>query len=97
MANWSVLKVKLPSVPGYWKQRKSCPGFLPALMNSPLAQSPMICIAALPLMTIAVARFQSRFGKFGSTMPRTFCICSKAFSMVLLPSAVSSSSIIALR
>src|SRR3984893_18674963 len=50
MANWSVLKMKLPSVPGYWKQRKSTLGFLPALMNSPLAQSPIICIAAVEVV-----------------------------------------------
>src|SRR5437762_9896379 len=50
MANWSVLKMKAPSVPGYWKQRKWTLGFLPAVMNSPLAPSPIICMAALPLM-----------------------------------------------
>ena len=45
-------------------QTKSLPGALPAAMNSPLAQSPMICMPASPLMTIAVARFQSRPGAF---------------------------------
>ena len=74
MANWSVLKVKAPSVPGYWKQRKSTLGFLPALMNSPLAQSPIICMAALPLMTMAVARFQSRPEKLSSTKVRSLAI-----------------------
>ena len=49
---------------------KDLPGCLPAFVNSPFAQSPMICMAASPLMTIAEARFQSRPEKFSSTIPR---------------------------
>ena len=64
IANESMLKLKALAVPGAGVQMKSLPGTLPAARNSPLAQSPMICIAASPLMTIAVARFQSRPGAF---------------------------------
>ena len=67
MANWSELKVTVPWVPGKRKQRKSVPAVLPALRNSPLAQSPMICMPALSVMTMAVARFQSRPEKLSST------------------------------
>ena len=67
MANWSELKVTVPWVPGKRMQTKSLPGFLPALTNSPLAQSPMICMPALPSITIAEARFQSRPEKLSST------------------------------
>ena len=56
------------------------PGILPALSHSPLAQSPMICMPAWPLMTMAVARFQSRPGKLGSTMPR---ICAQLVERLL--------------
>ena len=56
-----------PSVPGKRMQMKSVPGFLPAFRNSPLAQSPMICMPALPSMTIEEARFQSRPEKLSST------------------------------
>jgi len=52
------------ALPGAATQMKSLPGALPAAMNSPLAQSPMICMPASPLITIAVARFQSRPGAF---------------------------------
>jgi hypothetical protein len=52
----------------------------------------MICMPAWPLITMAVARFQSRPGKFGSTMPRIVRSWSNAFAMVGLASAVSSSS-----
>ena len=68
------------------------PGTLPALIHSPLAQSPMICMPAWPLMTMAVARFQSRPGKLGSTMPRIARSWSNALTMVSLPRASSSSS-----
>jgi hypothetical protein len=43
-----MLSSKLDQVPGVAVQMKSVSGFLPAAMNSPLAQSPMICIAAWP-------------------------------------------------
>ena len=46
MANWSALKVTVPCVPGWRKQTKSTPGVLPAFRNSPLAQSPIICMPA---------------------------------------------------
>ena len=64
IANESTLKVKALAVPGAATQTKSLPGTLPAARNSPLAQSPMICMPASPLITIAVARFQSRPGAF---------------------------------
>ena len=51
----------------------------------------MICMAALPLMTMELARFQSRPEKLASTMPRSLRIWSKAFSMVFEPSAFGSS------
>ncbi len=63
-AKESMLKVKAFCVPGAAAQMKSLPGALPAAMNSPLAQSPMSCMPASPLITIAVARFQSRPGAF---------------------------------
>ena len=64
MANESTLKVKDLAVPGAATQPKSLPGALPAATNSPLAQSPISCMPASPLMTMAVARFQSRPGAF---------------------------------
>ena len=48
-------------------QTKSVPGTLPAFRNSPLAQSPIICMPASPLITMAEARFQSRPEKLSST------------------------------
>ena len=67
IANWSELKVTAPWVPGKRMHTKSSPGVLPALRNSPFAQSPIICIPALPSITIAEARFQSRPEKLSST------------------------------
>ena len=67
MTNWSELKVTAPCVPGKRMQTKSVPGILPALRNSPLAQSPMNCMPALPSITMAEARFQSRPEKLSST------------------------------
>jgi hypothetical protein len=67
IANWSELKVTAPCVPGKRMQTKSVPGTLPAFRNSPLAQSPIICIPASPLITMAEARFQSRPEKLSST------------------------------
>ena len=67
IANWSELNVTEPCVPGKRMQTKSTPGTLPAFRNSPLAQSPIICIPASLLMTIAEARFQSRPEKLSST------------------------------
>ncbi len=67
MTNWSELKVTEPWVPGKRMQTKSSPGFLPALRNSPLAQSPIICMPPVPSMTMAEARFQSRPEKLSST------------------------------
>ena len=64
MANESMLKVKSLAELGAGEQMKSLPGTLPAARNSPLAQSPISCMPASPLMTIAVARFQSRPGAF---------------------------------
>ena len=62
IAKESTLKVKALAVPGAAAHRKSLPGTLPAAMNSPLAQSPMNWKPALPCITMAVARFQSRPG-----------------------------------
>ena len=64
------------------------PAVLPALTNSPLAQSPMICMPAWPLITMAVARFQSRPEKLGSTRPRIVRSWSNAFAMVGLAKAL---------
>jgi hypothetical protein len=43
------------------------PAVWPALVNSPLAQSPMIWMPARPEITSAVASFQLRPGEAGST------------------------------
>src|SRR5574343_845801 len=64
MANESTLKVNDLAVPGAAAHTKSLPCTLPAATNSPLAQSPINCMPASPLMTMAVARFQSRPGAF---------------------------------
>ncbi len=45
------------------KQPNSLPAVCLAVENSPLAQSPMICTPALPLITIEVASFQFRLGE----------------------------------
>jgi hypothetical protein len=42
-------------------------GALAPAANSPLAQSPMICTPALPLISMAVASFQLRLGEPAST------------------------------
>ena len=65
-ANESMLKVWPPEVPGAAVHTKSVPTFLPATLNSPFAQSPIICIPALPSITIEVATFQSRPGELAS-------------------------------
>lgn len=64
--NESTLKVYDVVVPGAAAHRKSLPGTLPAARNSPLAQSPMSWKPALPWISMAVARFQSRPGAPGS-------------------------------
>ena len=51
-------------------QPYSLPGVWPAAMNSPLAQSPLNCMAALLVITSEVASFQLRPGLPGSTSPR---------------------------
>ena len=73
------------------------PGTLPAALNSPLAQSPMNCMAALPLMTMPVAWFQLRLGESLSMYLRTVATVAKIFSMVGLLRLAWSSSTIALR
>ena len=75
-------------------QTKSVPGFWPALRNSPFAQSPMNCMPALPSMTIAEARFQSRPEKSASTYSLSLPILSKTSTILSPPSAAGSRSII---
>ena len=90
IANWSELNDTMPCVPGTRKHRKSLPGTFLALMNSPLAQSPMIWKPALPWMTMAEARFQSRLEKSLSTYLRSCAMRSKARFIVSEPSAALS-------
>ena len=73
-------------------RRSPCPATLPAAVNSPLAQSPMNCMPALPLMTIAVARFQSRLAASLSMYFCTWRRVAKAFSICGLLSALGSRS-----
>src|SRR6185295_7270177 len=81
ITNWSELNDTLPCVPGVRKHKKSCPGTFLALMNSPLAQSPIIWNPALPLITMLEARFQSRPEKSLSTNLRNCPMCENTFSL----------------
>ena len=87
----------MPCEPGVRKHRKSLPGILLALRNSPLAQSPMICMPALPLITMPEATFQSRPEKSLSTSLRSCDMRWNTFSVVGELSALGSSSMNALR
>src|SRR5688572_6772745 len=60
------VEVAAALVPGKAKQRKALPGTFPAVRDPPLAQSPMNCTPALPSITMAEARFQSRPEKLSS-------------------------------
>ena len=73
------------------------PGTFFALMNSPLAQSPMIWKPALPLITMPEATFQSRPEKSLSTSLRICDMRWNTFSVVGEFSAFGSSSMNALR
>src|SRR5258706_15658615 len=82
ITNWSELNDTVPWVPGVRKHRKSLPGTFLALMNSPLAQSPIIWKPALPLITMPDATFQSRPEKSLSTSLRSWDMRWNTFSVV---------------